>query len=65
MSQLFLAVVLALALGGLRLFAGAASSTDVGGIWDPNGSPTVDVGGRWDPDGQPTSDVGGRWDPNG
>ena len=37
MSQLFLALALALALGGLRLFAGAASSTAVGGQWDPNG----------------------------
>jgi hypothetical protein len=65
MSQLFLALTLALALGGLRLFAGAASSTDVGNIWDPNGQPTTNVGGHWDPNGQPTADVGSRWDPNG
>jgi hypothetical protein len=51
MSQLFLALALALALGGLRLFAGAASSTDIGSHWDPNGQPTTDVGNQWDPDG--------------
>jgi hypothetical protein len=51
MSQIFLALALALALGGLRLFAGAASSTDVGSHWDPNGQPTADVGGHWDPNG--------------
>ena len=42
MPQLLLA--LALLLGGLRLLAGAASSTDVGSHWDPNGQPTADVG---------------------
>ncbi len=66
MSQLLLALALTLALGGLRLFAGAASSADVGNQWDdPDGSATVDVGGLWDPNGQPTPNVGNIWDPNG
>lgn len=65
MSQLLLAVVLSLALGGLRLFAGDASTTDAGNIWDPDGQPTTNVGGQWDPNGQLTTDVGSQWDPNG
>ena len=65
MSQLLLALVLSLALGALRLFAGDASSTDVGSIWDPDGQPGTDVGNIWDPDGQPGTNVGGIWDPNG
>jgi hypothetical protein len=65
MSRLFLALVLSLALGGLQLFAGAASSPDGGSIWDPNGQPAPNGGSIWDPDGQPAPNFGSLWDPNG
>ncbi len=65
MSQLFLALALSLALGGLRLFAGAASSPDVGGLWDPDGQPAPNGGSLWDPNGQPAPNGSGLWDPNG
>ena len=69
MSRLLLLLALGWALGGppLQWAAGlfevavAASDTDAGSIFDPDGQPGADAGSQFDPDG----DAGSIFDPNG
>jgi len=73
MSRLLLLLALGWALGGTPLqwaaglfeVAVAASDTDAGSIFDPDGQPRPNAGGQFDPNGSDDTDAGSRFDPNG